>query len=703
MAGLFAPFSVVSVDNRETLLIVLDALGKWSLIDFFVMVLFSNAFYIQMWVGDQVLVDVICVPRWGFYSFVFATMMSLVCSHILLGCHRYIVEPKELPFTDHYDPKESLSSIVYEMNVSRMEEMILLPRKLSDLTSSEAESSRNNNNNTKTNHPFLVPSANSSPLKGTADKADNRLTGERLFSDKKVVDFPPSSLIKDQVNEEEPQEQEQEAFLLDQDDDQSTLYVRFTWFGKILITFIVCVTVFFIIAGSFIQTMGFEFKGLVGFFLGIQGSERIDYSFVEIGLDVPSHSGMPNDPGVRWMQVSFFLFGLVMPLALMTFILVLWLIPLTLTYQRIIYVVAQCLNAWSALDVFCLAIAASLLEIQQFAAFVFRDYCGRINDILKEYFDDAMDGDDKCIDVVAYLKYQSWLVFVAATLILLVGTIVLRICNFAIKQRLANAKTELVNADLLRQHIEEAKKKEAEEIERQILLGDHHQREQRHSSNGAIIGEKSLIDPLLEAAANNNTHSLSTPAPPYHYPISGQHPQEDYLKMHEYYKVTPDSAYTRQHPPLQPGDPPAALLTQRNQSQDDGASFQTIIIGSESSSQKHHLPGQPHHHHHYGRKKGGDSRVAGSKGSGNGAGDQADGRTNSSASQSMADSSSSPSAPFPLNYFFFCFQAISAPFWCCLSWRKFQLGVLKCCEAIYILKLSPIKENLYPQDERELS
>ena len=76
-----APSGFISIQRRETVLKVMDALGKWSLIDFFVMIMFMCAFYFQIVLGGtstpalNILVTV--VPKWGFYSFLLATMMSL--------------------------------------------------------------------------------------------------------------------------------------------------------------------------------------------------------------------------------------------------------------------------------------------------------------------------------------------------------------------------------------------------------------------------------------------------------------------------------------------------------------------------------------------------------------------------------------------------------------------------------------------------
>ena len=61
-------------------------------------------------------------------------------------------------------------------------------------------------------------------------------------------------------------------------------------------------------------------------------------------------------------------------------------------------------NAWSALDVWCVAILASLLEIQQFAKFIVGDSCDGINKYLKQYLSAYLDGDNVCFDVEASLK-----------------------------------------------------------------------------------------------------------------------------------------------------------------------------------------------------------------------------------------------------------------------------------------------------------
>eukprot|EP01119_Soliformovum_irregulare_P012739 TRINITY_DN3330_c0_g1_i1.p1 TRINITY_DN3330_c0_g1~~TRINITY_DN3330_c0_g1_i1.p1 ORF type:complete len:1040 (-),score=250.66 TRINITY_DN3330_c0_g1_i1:70-3189(-) len=88
------PTKLISTKRRETLLMILDALGKWSLVDSFVMVLMMVAFrfHVVYPLNSQEgypdpIIDVFVRPDYGFYGFLFATAISLVLTHIILALH----------------------------------------------------------------------------------------------------------------------------------------------------------------------------------------------------------------------------------------------------------------------------------------------------------------------------------------------------------------------------------------------------------------------------------------------------------------------------------------------------------------------------------------------------------------------------------------------------------------------------------------
>ena len=113
----FAPPSYLSIASRSSYLQLLDSLGKWSLIDSFVMLLMLCAFYLNIYIGNELTVKVIVQPNIGFNLFLLATMMSLAMGHIVQGCHRVVVEPKIQRKTGYTPTYESLSSYVYSVKV----------------------------------------------------------------------------------------------------------------------------------------------------------------------------------------------------------------------------------------------------------------------------------------------------------------------------------------------------------------------------------------------------------------------------------------------------------------------------------------------------------------------------------------------------------------------------------------------------------
>eukprot|EP00494_Astrolonche_serrata_P030737 UN31005 len=81
---------------RMNLLLWLDALGKWSLIDVYVLVLMMVAFSFDIsspddldWLpADFLDLHVYVVPGWGIYGFIIAAIISLIVTHVLLHYQR---------------------------------------------------------------------------------------------------------------------------------------------------------------------------------------------------------------------------------------------------------------------------------------------------------------------------------------------------------------------------------------------------------------------------------------------------------------------------------------------------------------------------------------------------------------------------------------------------------------------------------------
>lgn len=284
-----SPSTLLSLSRRESYLQIVDALGKWSLIDFYVMMLMLCAFYLQLYIlASKIHVDVSVKPNWGFYGFLLATMMSLGLGHLVLACHRLVTEPKA-PSGEREREIEGERESVGERE--REKESV----SLSSMT-------------------FLLSLSPSS-------------------SDSSYTSLSSSEETERERERETEREDERER------EKVNMLSIHLTSFGSLLLFFFLSLTVLFTIAGTFLKTMEFDFKGLVG--LMLKGDDIASYSYVSIGGTIPEHSGMPNDFGVRWLQASFYLFGLAMPLGYLAVTYVLWFVPLSLSRLRQLHVLSE--------------------------------------------------------------------------------------------------------------------------------------------------------------------------------------------------------------------------------------------------------------------------------------------------------------------------------------------------------------------------
>ena len=105
------PTSKLSPKRRESILLFVGAIGKWSLVDTFVLFLMMVAFNMRIALQeDDVRADVFIVTKFGFYGFLFATMASLSMGSLVLWFHRYTTDYIEV---DEGGPKISLSDITH--------------------------------------------------------------------------------------------------------------------------------------------------------------------------------------------------------------------------------------------------------------------------------------------------------------------------------------------------------------------------------------------------------------------------------------------------------------------------------------------------------------------------------------------------------------------------------------------------------------
>ncbi|KAK3238254.1 hypothetical protein CYMTET_51721 [Cymbomonas tetramitiformis] len=107
------PPHLFDAKHRGRMLLALDLLGKWSLIDTYVLVLMMVAFHFYLdtetllslvfadvqvppSLSELIIVNVTITPGVGLYCFVYAVVVSLTLSHVMLYYHRQQLEERDL-------------------------------------------------------------------------------------------------------------------------------------------------------------------------------------------------------------------------------------------------------------------------------------------------------------------------------------------------------------------------------------------------------------------------------------------------------------------------------------------------------------------------------------------------------------------------------------------------------------------------------
>ena len=121
LISFITPSSIINKNKRSTILMILDATGKWSILDSYVMILMLVAFQFHVvfpkseTVPENSVVDVFVDAAYGFVTLSIATCLSLALSHIITHLHRGL---DEHPNENKGEKAESYKSLISYANVN---------------------------------------------------------------------------------------------------------------------------------------------------------------------------------------------------------------------------------------------------------------------------------------------------------------------------------------------------------------------------------------------------------------------------------------------------------------------------------------------------------------------------------------------------------------------------------------------------------
>ena len=118
LISFITPSSIINKNKRSTILMILDATGKWSILDSYVMILMLVAFQFHVvfpkseTVPENSVVDVFVDAAYGFVTLLIATCLSLALSHIITHLHRGLDEHPNENKGENAESYKSLISFV---------------------------------------------------------------------------------------------------------------------------------------------------------------------------------------------------------------------------------------------------------------------------------------------------------------------------------------------------------------------------------------------------------------------------------------------------------------------------------------------------------------------------------------------------------------------------------------------------------------
>jgi len=396
----FIPPRYLTATTRGRMLLVFDSLGKWCMIDVFLMLLMSEAFrfYIdtksipigKLLLGSSVTLDVSVLSGLGMFGFTLAAMLSLLMNHVVLAYHR-TAESLEV------------SKLIQEQLQVRREESI------GDMQIED----------TPKPPRFCCPCPTGSWFGvGSAEITDSQL--EFVLNRKEAIS----------------------SHTFQMPDGKKRRIGNLT-LAVVAVLLVASMTL--IVAGAFTESFEFTFTGFAGDLIKkFQPESSVrTYSLISIAQALnPGNQTLapPNLTGVAFLQTIYLLFAFVMPLVMCIFSLALWLIPMRLRDQKIVFDCCEIISSWSALDCFIVSIIAACVEINQFAQFLIGDKC----EPLEKRFH-----IDQCFGITTSFLPGCWVIVAAASLLFLSSQLVLRICEKVIYDREFDV-IELQNEDMQR-------------------------------------------------------------------------------------------------------------------------------------------------------------------------------------------------------------------------------------------------------------
>lgn len=338
------PTNYCTVAARGRILLWLDNLAKWSMVDIMALIISVVALKIALATpqvdylpGDLIGFDIWIVPKWGLYANLIAQVLSQVSSHFIIHYHRKVAH--------------AIESREIKILVS------VYGQSLHCVTERNAE--------------------DNSDWKGEGPDSELEARKESLQAHSYVRQNKP--------------------------DDGRLLVKQFV--GPMLISIGAITILLFIVSTAVYPSIEFETYGIFGLIEeAAQGGKEAVFrhnviDLINVHIEESKFLGTIHDfIGITSFWLLLIISVLFVPIFQVIGLLCIWFIPMTPFYLRRMMIVNECLTAWQYSEPFMLAVIIEVWQIEQLSNYLVNPLCRSINPFLYElnYYDMIKDEDAQC-------------------------------------------------------------------------------------------------------------------------------------------------------------------------------------------------------------------------------------------------------------------------------------------------------------------
>jgi hypothetical protein len=373
----FTPPSKVSVSKRGSILIWLDWLAKWSMIDIFVLVISIAAFRVSISSPEKMFlpadfysIEMLVVPLWGLYANMIAQLISQVSSHFIIHYHRRIANRAK----KEYDRRQR---------------------------GGEGDEPR-------------------ASVVGNGQKVVSRVS-----VDSSLESQNGGSAVKDKTQLRE------HRFSRPHRGETEKLVVR-SGVSSILVFVALCLSVL-VIVGCTLPSFSLEILGVVG--IVVEAGQQFEdattrhsvFTVIQLLMEEAAFLDTPGDYiGLGTLCAVMVLCVLCIPVIQALALLWQWFRPATRKARARMTIFIEILQAWQYAEVYLLAVFVASWQLGPISEFMINSYCGSLKDTFAQlvYFGILEEDDAQCFSVRSSIEGGSLILAGGAVLLALINTFV---------------------------------------------------------------------------------------------------------------------------------------------------------------------------------------------------------------------------------------------------------------------------------------